>query len=324
MRFKPDWFLVGLAAAIGLAWLAPGPGSPDGWLHPQAITNVAVAVIFFLHGARLSLRALRDGVMNWRLHLLVQAATFVLFPAIGLALFFALRGRLGTDLALGLFYLCAVPSTISSAIILTGVARGNVAGAVFNATLSNLIGVVLTPLWVTAAMRTTGAAQPLWPVIVDLVTWLVLPLLAGQVMRRWVGDWLSAHRRGVSGVDRGAILLLVYMAFCASFRRGAWSDYGVGRVALTVFICAALFATVFLLVRASARLAGFNRADEIAAIFCGSKKTLAAGVPMAKLIFGAYPAIGLVLLPLMIYHPLQLVICGVLAQRWANHSGTTP
>lgn len=318
MKLKVDWFLAGLAAAIGLAWLVPGPGSAGGWLHPEWLTKLAVALIFFLHGARLSFAALRAGALNWRLHTVVQLGTFLLFPLLGLGVYALTRPWLGGELRLGLFFLCALPSTISSAIILTGIARGNVAGALFNATLSNLIGVVLTPLWIAGEMRTTGHAQALAPVVLDLVRWLVLPLLAGQVLRRWIGAWIASHRSLITGVDRGAILLLVYTAFCDSFRHGVWSGGDFGQIVGLATICLILFTVMISILAVATRALGFTREDRIAAMYCGSKKTLAAGVPMAKLIFGASPALGLILLPVMIYHPLQLVICGVLSQRWAR------
>src|SRR3954469_24065584 len=176
MKIKPDWFLIGMIFATILAWAFPAPGAAGGWMHPELVTKMGVALIFFLHGLTLSFAALRAGALNWRLHLLVQACTFLLFPLIGLALNAALGGRIAVELSLGLFFLCALPSTVSSSIAMTATARGNIAGAVFNATLSSLIGIVLTPLWVAWVMKTTGESQPILPVVVDLLRWLVLPL----------------------------------------------------------------------------------------------------------------------------------------------------
>jgi sodium/bile acid cotransporter 7 len=318
MKFKPDWFLGGMLAATCLAWLAPGPGAEGGWLHPEVLTKAGVALIFFLHGLALSFAALRTGALNWRLHLLVQLCTFLVFPVIGFVLLAALGGRISADLLLGLFYLCALPSTVSSSVAMTAAARGNVAGAVFNATLSSLIGVVLTPLWVAIVMKTSGQAQPLGPVMLDLVRWLVLPLALGQLLRPLFGAWASRHKAGINIVDRATILLLVYTSFCDSFRQGVWSGHSAWLLAGVVLLCIVIFVVVMLVTGGLARALAFSRADRIAAMFCGSKKTLASGVPMAKLIFGAHPGIGLILLPIMIYHPLQLVICGVLAQRWGK------
>jgi sodium/bile acid cotransporter 7 len=318
MKFKPDWFLLGMILATILAWVFPGPGASGGWMHPELVTKAGVALIFFLHGLALSFAALRAGALNWRLHLLVQSCTYVLFPLIGLGLNALLGGRIAYELALGLFFLCALPSTVSSSVAMTATARGNVAGAVFNATFSSLIGIVLTPLWVAWVMKTTGEAQPILPVIVDLLKWLVLPLAIGQSLRPWLGAWAQRHKPGISVVDRLTILMLVYTSFCDSFKQGIWTDSGAGQLVTISLICTALFALLMVLTSVTAKALGFSREDRIVAIFCGSKKTLASGVPMAKLIFGAHPGLGLILLPIMIYHPLQLIVCGVLAQRWGK------
>ncbi len=318
MKFKPDWFLLGMVAATTLAWAFPGPGAAGGWLHPALLTKGGVALIFFLHGLTLSFGALRAGALNWRLHVLVQSCTFLVFPLIGLGLNAVLAGHTAPGLILGIFFLCALPSTVSTSVAMTATARGNVAGAVFNATLSSLIGIIATPLWIALVMKTTGAARPIGPVVVDLLRWLVLPLAVGQAMRPWLGAWAMRHKARVGVVDRLTILLLVYTSFCDSFQGGAWSRHGPGAVLLVFGISAALFALVLGLTSRLARMFGFSREDRIAAIFCGSKKTLASGVPMAKLIFGAHPAMGLILLPIMIYHPMQLIIGGMLAQRWSR------
>ena len=318
MKIKPDWFLIGMIAATTLAWAAPGPGGAGGWLHPELLTKAGVALIFFLHGVALSFGAMRAGILNWRLHLVVQTFTFLVFPLIGFALSAAVDGRVAPELKLGLFYLCALPSTVSSSVAMTATARGNVAGAVFNATLSSLIGIFLTPLWIAVVLKTSGQSVAIGPVIIDLLRWLVLPLAVGQAMHPWLGGIAARHRAKIGVVDRGTILMLVYTSFCDSFKQGVWSSHGVGQVVLVAGVCAALFALVMVLTGAVARALAFSRADRLAAVFCGSKKTLASGVPMAKLIFGAHPGLGLILLPIMIYHPLQLIVCGLLAQRWGR------
>jgi sodium/bile acid cotransporter 7 len=181
-----------------------------------------------------------------------------------------------------------------------------------------LIGIVLTPLWVAWVMKTTGESQPILPVVLDLLKWLVLPLAIGQVLRPLFGAWAQRHKPQISLVDRATILLLVYTSFCDSFKQGVWSGHGATQLVVISLVCAALFVLVMVLTALSSRVLGFTREDRITAMFCGSKKTLASGVPMAKLIFGAHPGLGLILLPIMIYHPLQLVVCGVLAQRWGK------
>jgi sodium/bile acid cotransporter 7 len=318
MKFKADWFMLGLAAAIALAWLYPAPGAAGGVLHPELLVKAGIALIFFLHGVALSFGAFKAGALNWRLHLLVQLCTFLFFPLVGLLVMKLLDGHVPPGLKLGFFYLCALPSTVSSSVAMTAAARGNVAGAVFNATLSSLIGVVLTPLWIGAVLETTGHPLPLVPVIVDLLRWLILPLAVGQLCRPWLGDYARRHKAGINLADRATILVLVYTSFCDSFRQGVWSGNGVVILLIVLSVTAAIFGVAMLATSRAAGIFHFSRADRITAVFCGSKKTLASGVPMAKIIFATSPALGLILLPIMVYHPLQLVICGFLARRWAK------
>jgi len=319
-RLPIDGFMVGMVAAVVLAWLFPSPGAAGGWLYPEILTKAGVALIFFLHGAGLSFAALKSGALRWPVHTVVQVTTFLVFPLIGLAAYLGLEGRVAADLRLGIFFLCALPSTVSSSVAMTAAARGNVAVAVFNATLSSVIGVFLTPLWIGAVLKVSGQGLALGPVILDLVRWLILPLVLGQVCRPWIGDWIKRHKSGVHLADRGTILLLVYTSFCDSFKNAVWSGYGVWTVVLVILASGALFAVVMLFTGRISRALGFPREDTIAAMFCGSKKTLASGVPMAKLIFGASPGLGMILLPIMIYHPLQLIACGLLVNAWNRRS----
>lgn len=318
MKMKIDWFLLGMGAAVLLAWWFPGPGAAGGWMHAGALTKGGVALIFFLHGLLLPFEALKAGTLRWPVHLVVQAGTYLLFPLLGLVLF-AIPGLSG-DARLGLFFLCALPSTVSSSVALTAAARGNVPIAVFNATLSNLIGVLLTPLWVGVVAKATGQVLPLGEVILDLVRWLVLPLVVGQLLRPWWGAWAKAHKSSVSFVDRSVIVLLVYTSFCESVRQGVWTTYGWSNVVVIAGISFVLFFIVMGMMRGVCRTFHFSRADEIVAMFCGSQKTLAAGIPMAQLIFAGHPGMGLILLPIMIYHPLQLVLSSMFASRWAQRT----
>jgi len=317
---KFDWFLVGMVLAVGLAGLFPGPGARGGWLHPELLTKGGVALIFFLHGVALSFAALRAGALRWPLHLVVQLSTFLLFPLLGLALLAAIGRWLAPDLKLGVFYLAALPSTVSSSVALTAAARGNVPAAVFNATLSSLIGVALTPLWMGWFAGKTGQALPLGNVMLDLVIWLVMPLVIGQISRRWLAGWAHRNKPRINVVDRLTILLLVYTSFCDSVAMGIWTGNGWS-VVWTTGVSLVLFTTVMALTGAICEVFGFSTEDRIAVQFCGSKKTLASGVPMAQLMFGSHPGIGLILLPIMIYHPLQLMLCGFLAGRWARRGG---
>jgi sodium/bile acid cotransporter 7 len=313
---RQNWFLVGLVAAVGLAWLFPAAGAKGGFLHTEITIRVGVGLIFFSQGLTLALDALRRGALRWRLHVLVQAWIFGLFPLVGL-LFDRLAGStLPPDLRTGFFFLCVLPTTISTAIVFTAVADGNVAGAIFNATLSNLLGIVVTPLWIGWFMRAGGQALPLGPVIVGIVLLLLAPLAAGQALRPWLRRWVDPRKARLTGVNSAIVLFIVYAAFAQSVEGRVWERYGLHSVLLAAAGVGLLFAFVMGAVHLTIRAAGLGGADASAALFCASQKTLAAGVPMAQLIFGAHPGLGLILLPVMLYHPLQLMVHGMIAMRW--------
>lgn len=303
-----------MGAAVALAWAFPEVGAKGGSLHPELTNKLGVSLIFFLHGLMLSFEALAAGTRKWRVHLVIQASSFVMFPLFGMLLL-ALGPRTDPELRSGLLFLCAAPSTVSSSVALTAAARGNVPVAVFNATLSSLLGVVLTPMWLGLVLETSGSALPLGAVVLDLALWLVLPLVVGQALRPLLGAFARRHEASVNVLDRLTILLLVYTSFCDSVKGGVWASgarpLSLALVAAVLLLGAALSATWLL-----GRACGFERADRIATLFCGSKKSLAAGVPMARVIFGAQPGLALILLPIMIYHPLQLVVGGWLAGRF--------
>ncbi len=265
--------------------------------------------------------ALRAGALNYRVHLLVQLATFGVFPLLGWLAYSQLSALLDPSFRVGLFFLCALPSTVSSSVALTAAARGNVPAAVFNATLSSLLGVVLTPLWLGVVLGATGQPLPLGKVGLDLVQWLLFPFALGQACRPFLGAFAARHKPKISIIDRLTILLLVYTSFCDAVRSGVWEGRGLSTVLVGLLLSALLLLAMLVGVSALGRALGLSEADRITAVFCGSKKTLASGVPMARLIFGAHPGLSLIVLPIMLYHPLQLVVCGALAGRWARRAG---
>lgn len=319
-RLPVDGFVLLMIGAVVLAALAPHWGASDGPLHLDVVTEFGVALVFFFAGAGLSFANLKAGVTNWRLHLLVQLSTFGVFPAIGIAFMLIGRGWLPEGLLAGFFYLCALPSTISTSIAMTALARGNVSGAIFNATLSSLLGMVITPLLVNLFLHTGGAADGSGSSMLDqftkIATQLFLPLVLGQIARRWIGGWVARNKAFVGKSDRLVILLIVYSAFCDSTQAGIWSQYGAITLLQTGVLAAVLLALALSVTMFAARRFGFSKEDEIAGVFCGSKKSLAVGVPMAKLLMGDTP-LGLIVLPIMFYHQLQLMVCTVMAQRYA-------
>jgi len=317
MKFKFDWFMKGMVIVVIIAFLWPEPGAHGGFLHPQLLNKLGIAVVFFLNGLSLSLAAMRDGLMRWKAHLVIQCGTFVFFPVLGWLILKLTNGWISPDLQIGFFYLCALPSTVSSSVALTVAARGNMPVAVFNATLSSMIGVVITPLWMAWLLGHSGTHFDVLPVIVDLMLWVILPLILGQCSRPVLAGWAARNKKPVHIIDRLTILMLVYTSFADSVKQGIWSNYGVLIVVETLIGAAVLFFIALSVMLWTARLLKMPFEEVVAVAFCGSKKTLASGVPMGHLIFGANPALGLILMPIMIYHPLQLAFGGMLAQHWA-------
>ncbi|MHA6197502.1 bile acid:sodium symporter family protein [Pseudomonas wadenswilerensis] len=323
-RVVTDWFLCGMFLATFLAWLFPRFGAAGGGMHAEYVINIGVFVVFFLHGINLSGEQIRHGLKNVRLHVMVQVFTFVVFPLLWLLGKTVLGTQIPALLMLGFLYLCALPSTISSSVALTGSAGGNVPAAILNASLSSVLGIFITP-WLCSLVVGSGSdGIDLGATLLDLCGLLLAPLLLGQALRPWLGKFFAKYKRYTSVMDKLVILLLVYAAFCNSMMSGMWQQQGLS-VLVTAFVgSAVILALVLWLTTRTARALKFSRPDEIAAVFCASKKSLAAGAPMAALIFGAHPGLGLILLPIMIYHPLQLIVCSIMAEAYSSQRDASP
>jgi sodium/bile acid cotransporter 7 len=305
--------VLAILATVGLASVLPVRGAAASDL--ALVTKLVIALLFFLHGAKLSRDAVLAGITHWRLHLMILAATFVLFPVLGLLAMRLPTTILPTTLATGLMFCCCLPSTVQSSIAFTSVARGNVAAAVCAASASNLFGIFLTPVLVAATLGVRGAGSPIEEAEA-ISAQLFLPFVAGQIARIWIAGWMARHAKLVGLVDRGSILLVVYGAFSEAVAQGIWSKVSVLQLLLLAVVCGALLAIVLALTAQVSRWLKFDKADEIAIVFCGSKKSLATGVPMAGILFPP-ASVGLIVLPVMLFHQLQLMACAVIAQRYA-------
>ncbi|MBB4864806.1 sodium/bile acid cotransporter 7 [Pseudomonas nitritireducens] len=315
-RLLPDNFTLALIATVTVASLLPCQGTAAvifGW-----ITNLGIALLFFLHGAKLSRQAIIAGATHWRLHLLVFACTFILFPILGMALKPVLSPLVTPDLYLGMLYLCALPATVQSSIAFTSLARGNVPAAICSASASSLMGVFLTPLLVQfliGAHGDTGIST--LDAIGKITLQLLVPFIAGQLLRHWIGAWVERNKPVLKYVDQGSILLVVYTAFSAAVIQGLWHQIPLPALAGLVVACCVLLALALIATNLLGRYLGFSLEDRITIVFCGSKKSLATGVPMASVLF-ASSTVGVILLPLMLFHQIQLMVCAVLAQRYAQ------
>jgi len=283
-------------------------------------------LIFFFHGAGMSRAALKSGVRNWRLHSVVQGTTFVLFPLLGFALYFGTAFSIGDealfapDLRLGLFFLCAISSTISSSVALTGMARGNVPAAIFNATLSGLIGMVVTPLLIGLVAASMQYEIDLLDAMLDIFKTLLLPFALGQLLRPLLIDAMTRHKKWVTRLDRTIIVLIIFASFCDSVVGGIWQQQSAVQLLALFALVLLLLVVALATMRWFGRRLHFNTADTVAMQFCGSQKSLANGVPIAQILFAGHPGLGLIILPVILYHQTQLVICTLLAQRYAARS----
>jgi sodium/bile acid cotransporter 7 len=314
--FLPDDFTLLLVATVVLATLLPARGSVAHFF--DGFTTFAIGLLFFLHGTKLSRDAIRAGITHWRLHLLVFACTFVLFPLLALALKPLLQPLVTRELYTGVLFLCVLPATVQSAIAFTSIARGNVSAAVCSASASTMLGVFVTPALVgLVVMPQAAASANSLDSIGRIVLQLMLPFVAGHLLRPWIGGWIQRRKQVLGVVDRGSILLVVYTAFSAAVIEGLWTQVPLQALAGLLVVCAVLLGCALFLTGWLARRLGFDKADEITIVFCGSKKSLASGIPMAKVLFPAQ-SVGALVLPLMLFHQMQLMVCAVLAQRYAR------
>ena len=307
-----DPFTLTLICTVLLASFLPAKGSIFTFF--EGLTTAAIALLFFMHGAKLSREAIIAGGGHWRLHLWVMCSTFILFPVLGV-LFNAWKPfAVSQNLYDGFLYLCILPATVQSAIAFTSIAGGNVAAAVCSASASSVLGIFLSPVLVGIVMHVQGASGSFHDVG-RIMLQLLLPFVVGHLMRPWIGNFVARHKKMIGKTDQTSILLVVYTAFSEAVTHGIWNQVGVGALLFIVVVSLVLLAVVIIVNIFMARRLGFNKADEITIVFCGSKKSLANGIPMSNILVPA-ATVGIMVLPLMIFHQIQLIICAILAKRY--------
>lgn len=306
-------FILALLATVLLASFFPARGP---WVPVvDHAADIGIFLLFFLHGAKLSRDAIWKGASNWRLHLAVLGMTFAIFPLLGLG--FGALPFMPPAFGAGLLFLTLLPSTVQSSIAFTALARGNVAAALCAATFSNLIGIVLTPALVTMLMGAHGNGVS-WAAAQAIILQLLLPFMMGHLLRPWIGGHLARYKTLLARVDRGSILLVVYAAFGAAVVDGLWRRVAPESLLLLAVLSLILLGLVLAISWLIGRILGFSYEDAVVMLFCGSKKSLATGVPMAGILF-APAQVGVILLPVMIFHQMQLIACALLAPRLAAH-----
>ncbi len=323
MKFRIDTFTLLLLGAIVLATFLPVEGNAARWLATAG--TVAVGILFFLHGAALSREQIIAGATHWRLHIIITAFTFVFFPLMVLPVN-ALSGLapdwMPADLGLGFLYLGVLPSAVSSSIAYTAMARGNVPAAICSAAASNVFGMMLTPFLLILLVSTAGSGGfSVLEALKDIVLQLLLPFAVGHAMRPMLGGFLARHESLATRYDQCVIWLIVYSAFSHSVVSGLWDNLPVKAILLTIGICVLLLLVFMLAASSLVRKLGFSLEDEAAVVFCGSKKSLASGLPMAKVLFSGHPGFGMIVLPIMCYNQIQVIVGAVLAQKYRQRIG---
>jgi solute carrier family 10 (sodium/bile acid cotransporter), member 7 len=306
-----DRFALMIIGAVIIAAIVPARGAAVDVF--DALTASAIGLLFFFHGARLERRAIVAGIVHWRLQLAVMVVCFVVFPLIVVLSRPALVSMLGESFYPGVLYLALLPGTVQSAIAFTAIARGNVAAAVCSASASSLIGVFLTPFLVKVLLGGEGSTVE---AIGRISVQILLPFIAGHLARPLIGSWVDSHRRWLKVVDQGSILLVVYTAFSAAMVARLWATVEPRSLVMLCVVCLVLLLVVLLLTWGLGRALGFSLPDRVTLLFAGSKKSLATGAPMAQVLF-AGGGVGLMLIPIMVFHQIQLMVCAVLAQRFA-------
>jgi sodium/bile acid cotransporter 7 len=314
-RFIPDPFIPILLATVALATLFPASGHTADQLG--LLAKAAVMLLFFLHGVKLPRENLVAALVNWRLHLFILGTTYLVFPLLGFAISRSWPSLLPTSLWAGILFLCALPSTVQMSIAFTSMARGNVAASVTSAAASNLLGIMLTPLLAGVLLHAQGSGDELLSSIGKVAVQLLLPFIAGHLLRPWLAGWASRRKQLISWSDRLTILLSVYTAFSKAVIDGIWSRLPLATLLVTALVCAVMLAAVMLFTANGARLAGFPPDEQRSALYCGSFKSVVSGVPMASVLFPS-AEIGAMILPLMMYHQLQMMVSATLAPRQAR------
>ncbi len=318
MLKKLDGFIVGLISMIILAYLLPQYGSGDNGKILSKITDVGISLIFFFYGLKLSPKEMKKGLVNYKLHVLTQMGTFIFFPLLVLLLKPFIQNEDQELLWLAIFFLAALPSTVSSSVVMVSLAKGNIPGAIFNASISGLIGIIITPFWMGLFMNTSEYDFNLWESVINLVVKILIPVILGLALNRYLGKYARKYGKFLTLFDKSIILTIVYTSFSKSFQSNLFGSLNIKYLIITLVIIIFIFAFIYGIIFGLATLLNFSREDKITAIFCGSKKSLVHGTVMADVLFKHMPSQGIFILPIMVYHSLQLIVISFIAQRMGN------
>ena len=312
-KIKLDRFVALLISMILLAYWLPGL---EKIIPLEQISKIGISGIFFFYGLKLSPEKMKQGISNWRLHLIVQLSTFLLFPILVLLVLPFIQHEEHFTLWLAVFFLAALPSTVSSSVVMVSIARGNIPGAIFNASISGLIGILITPLWIGIFLEARVGSFDLGQTLLELIIKILLPVILGLILHRFWGQFAERNKQYLTMFDKTIILIIVYKSFSNSFSSGVFDGISHANLLVVSAGVIALFFIIFLMIRFITRKWGFSREDEITALFCGSKKSLVHGTVFSSVLFAGMSSAGIFLVPIMIYHAFQLFYISIVAQRY--------
>ncbi|WP_066628176.1 bile acid:sodium symporter family protein [Labilibacter marinus] len=320
MLKKIDGFIVGLLAMIALAYWVPGIGDKDSLIPLETISGIGISLIFFFYGLKLSPKEMKKGLSNYRLHLLVQATTFLIFPLIVICFKPLVKTAETEILWLALFFMAALPSTVSSSVVMVSIAKGNIPGAIFNASISGLLGIIITPLWMGLFMSTSTGDFNLMDSVVSLIVKILVPVILGLSLNKYIGNTARKYGKYLTLFDKSIILIIVYNSFSKSFLANIFDGIKIYYLLIAIILIVAIFILVYAIVLIICFKLKFSKEDQITALFCGSKKSLVHGSVMADVLFKGMASQGIFILPIMIYHSLQLITISFIAQRYGRRA----
>ncbi|MBP8850701.1 MAG: bile acid:sodium symporter [Breznakibacter sp.] len=317
MRFRVDGFVLAILGVITIAYFLPQWGSSKSPIPIDLIGSIGISMIFFFYGLKLSPEKIKSGLKNWKLHLLVQSSTFLLFPLIVLVFYPFIKSERSELLWLSFLFLAALPSTVSSSVVMVSIAKGNLPAAIFNASISGLIGILITPIWMGLFLAHATSDFQFGAIYLKLITEILLPVILGLLLQRVVGRYVQKYSTYLTLFDKSIILLIIYKSFAESFESKVFSSVGVWDVLIMSMATVALFYLVYFINGLLTKWLNFNTEDRITAQFCGTKKSLVHGTVFSKILFPASIPVGIILLPLMLFHAMQIFIISIIATKWA-------
>lgn len=315
LKNLPDLFIPGLFLMMLIAYVFPGIGMKGEYLNLDLIIDAGISLIFFFYGLKMSPEKFRAGVSNWKLHITIQSITFIVFPILVLPFYSLTAGSNYETIWMAVFFLAALPSTVSSSVVMVSIARGNVPGAIFNASISGIIGIFATPLWMSLFLDAHAESFVFIDVLLQLIVQILLPVFVGLMLNRMMGSWAERYKKQLNHFDKIIILLIVYKSFSNSFESGIITSLGLAPLLALSACVILLFFIVIVISNGLSRLMNFSREDRITAVFCGTKKSLVHGSVMYSVLFSGMAAGGIFLLPIMIYHAFQLFYISIIAKK---------